>query len=153
MKGALIKKPDLFLRNGVIVTEHAEFSGGIVVNNGIIERITSTGETVDATETIDLDGKYLLPGLVDGHVHFHDPGRDYWEGYRTGTMAAAAGGVTTVVEMPLNGIPPTIDREKLAVKREIARIHSVVDYAHWGGMVTDNLEQLPEMAEDRGCRF
>ena len=130
------------------MTENAEFSGGIVVNNGIIERIISTGETIDATETIDLDGKYLLPGLVDGHVHFHDPGRDYWEGYRTGTMAAAAGGVTTVVEMPLNGIPPTIDREKLAVKREIARIHSVVDYAHWGGMVTDNLEHLPEMAED-----
>jgi allantoinase len=108
----------------------------------------SAGETVEARETIDLGGKYLLPGLVDGHVHFHDRGRDYWEGYRTGTMAAAAGGVTTVVEMPLNGIPPTLDREKLAVKREIARTQSVVDYAHWGGMVTDNLEHLPGMAAE-----
>jgi allantoinase len=143
-----MKKPDLFLENGVIVTENSKFFGGVVVSNGVIERITSSGETVEAREIIDLGGKYLLPGLVDGHVHFHDPGRDYWEGYRTGTMAAAAGGVTTVVEMPLNGIPPTIDREKLAVKREIARINSVVDYAHWGGMVTDNLEHLPAMAEE-----
>ena len=66
---------------------------------------------VEATEVIDLQGKVLLPGVVDAHVHFNEPGREHWEGYRTGTMAAAAGGVTSVLDMPLNSTPPTTNHD------------------------------------------
>ncbi len=136
-------KADLYLKNGLIVTEDRIFSGGIVVAHGRISQLVIDRELdIDAKETIDLEGKAVLPGLVDDHVHFNEPGRTHWEGYRTGSMAAAAGGVTTVLEMPLNAIPPSIDRDKLAVKRKAILQESVVDYAHWGGLVDNNLDAL-----------
>ena len=76
-------------------------------------------QTLEAGEVLDLQGKLLLPGVVDGHVHFNEPGREHWEGYRTGTMAAAAGGVTSVLEMPLNAIPPTTNLVALEHKRQV----------------------------------
>ena len=133
---------DLVLTNAQIVTEEAVFRGSVAVHAGKIVDVLSGDASVDARTVIDAEGKLLLPGLVDGHVHFNQPGREHWEGYRTGSMAAAAGGVTTVIEMPLNSTPPTTTVARLAHKRDVVRTESVVDYAHWGGLVDDNLNDL-----------
>ena len=105
---------DLFLKNARLVLEHAVIEGGLAIQAGALTHVVAGPGAVDAATVIDLRGQYVLPGLVDAHVHFNQPGRDHWEGYRTGTMAAAAGGVTTVLEMPLNATPPTITAELLA---------------------------------------
>ncbi|MHC1781869.1 MAG: allantoinase AllB [Anaerolineaceae bacterium] len=136
---------DLYLKNAQIVTEASVFSGGVVVEAGKITRVITGSADVDAREVIDLQGKLLLPGVVDGHAHFNQPGRDHWEGYRTGTMAAAAGGVTSVLEMPLNSTPPTITAKLLAHKRNVVRTEAVIDYAQWGGLVNDNIDDLAGM--------
>ena len=125
-----------------MVTENGVFPGGVVVHSGKIAEVLSGAAEVNASEVIDLQGKYLLPGLVDGHVHFNQPGRDNWEGYRTGCMAAAAGGVTSVLDMPLNATPPTITKDLLEHKREVVQNEAVVDYAQWGGLVDNNLDEL-----------
>ncbi len=139
-------QPDLYLKNALVVTENEQFTGGVVVRDGRIEQLITGDNEVDAIMVLDMDGKALLPGLVDGHVHFNEPGREDWEGYRTGTMAAAAGGITTVVDMPLNATPPTINVAALKHKRAVVADQAVVDYAHWGGLVDNNIEDLSAMA-------
>jgi allantoinase len=132
---------DVRLTNAHIVTEDGIVTGGLEIGDGkiaaILPGVTSGG--------IDLGGRTVLPGLVDAHVHFNEPGRTDWEGYRTGSRAAAAGGVTTVLEMPLNATPPTISAALLAEKRALAAPQAVVDYAHWGGLVDNNLADLAAM--------
>ncbi len=139
---------DLYIKNAQVVTEDSVFRGGVVVQRGRIAEIVSGVAEVDAAEILDLDGKLLLPGIVDGHVHFNQPGRDDWEGYRTGSMAAAAGGVTCVLDMPLNATPPTINQALLGRKRQVVQHESIVDYAHWGGFVGNNLDELDDMHAD-----
>jgi allantoinase len=90
----------------------------------------------------DLGDLVLLPGLVDTHVHINDPGRD-WEGFETVTQAAASGGVTTLVDMPLNCVPETINAEALEAKRAAAQGKCWVDWAAWGGVVRGNADSLP----------
>ena len=138
-------KADLYLKNGLIVTEHTTFKGGVAVKDSKISQLVAGEAEIEAEQVLDLDGKLVLPGLIDDHVHFNQPGREHWEGYRTGSMAAAAGGVTTVLEMPLNATPPAIDRPKLLAKRRAASSEAVVDYAHWGGLVNNNLDRLAEL--------
>lgn len=84
----------------------------------------------------------LLPGLVDSHVHVNEPGRTEWEGFRSATLAAAAGGVTTIVDMPLNSIPPTTTAEALEIKQAAAAASAYVDVGFWGGAVPENLGML-----------
>lgn len=91
------------------------------------------------------DDTVLLPGLVDSHVHVNEPGRTEWEGFRSATLAAAAGGVTTIVDMPLNSIPPTTTAEALRVKRKAAGRKAYVDVGFWGGAVPGNLGSLREL--------
>jgi|SRR5579859_195479 len=136
---------DLYLKNAHVVTATVDFHGGVVIAEGKIDRIVTGEPNLAAREISDLNGKLLLPGLVDGHAHFNQPGRDEWEGYRTGTMAAAAGGVTTVLEMPLNATPPTITPALLAHKRQAVAADAVIDYAQWGGLVDNNLAELAGM--------
>ncbi|WP_336633351.1 MULTISPECIES: allantoinase AllB [unclassified Microbacterium] len=88
------------------------------------------------------DDAVLLPGLVDAHVHVNEPGRTEWEGFRSATLAAAAGGVTTIVDMPLNSIPPTTTAAALDIKRAAAAASAYVDVAFWGGAVPENLGAL-----------
>lgn len=140
-------RADLYLRNGLIVTEDGMFEGGAVINQGKIAQLVFGEAAVEAGEVVDLQGNVLLPGLIDDHVHFNEPGREHWEGYRTGSMAAAAGGITTVIEMPLNATPPSIDAEKLLHKREAVQSEAVIDYAHWGGLVDNNLTALDGLHE------
>ena len=140
-------RADLYLKNGLIVTEEGAFKGGLVVSQGKIAQLVSGQAAIEADEVVDLQGKVLLPGLIDDHVHFNEPGREHWEGYRTGSMAAAAGGVTTFIEMPLNATPPSIDAAKLRHKREAVQSEAVIDYAHWGGLVDNNLAALAGLHE------
>ena len=90
----------------------------------------------------------LLPGLVDTHVHVNEPGRTEWEGFASATRAAAAGGVTTIIDMPLNSLPPTTNRVALEVKRTAASGQCHVDVGFWGGAVPDNLADLRALHED-----
>jgi allantoinase len=99
-----------------------------------------------AAEVIDAAGLLVLPGAVDAHVHLNDPGRGHWEGFATGTAALAAGGTTTAIDMPLNAIPPTLDRASFAMKAEAARGVARVDVALWGGLVPGGVERLDELA-------
>jgi len=100
-----------------------------------------------AREEIDARGLQVLPGGVDAHVHFNEPGRTGWEGWATGTAALAAGGVTTCIEMPLNASPPTVDGAAFDAKVEAASRAAVVDFALWGGLVPGDLGRLDELAE------
>ena len=102
-----------------------------------------------AREEIDATKMSIFPGVIDAHVHFNEPGRTDWEGFETGSGAAAAGGTTTVFEMPLNAHPPTIDGPSFDAKRAAAGKSSFVDFGLWGGLVPGNLNQL-EALHDRG---
>jgi allantoinase len=135
---------DLAILNARIVGEDRDVAGGLAVKDGRIAALLGPGETPEAAETIDAAGRVLMPGLVDGHVHFSEPGRGHWEGFETGSHAAAAGGITTFVEMPLNAHPPTINAEALRLKQAEAE-KSIVDYALWGGLVDDNIADLEDL--------
>ncbi len=102
-----------------------------------------------AREEIDATTLSILPGVIDSHVHFNEPGRTEWEGFATGSAAAAAGGTTTVFDMPLNSHPPTIDASSFDAKRAAAEAKSLVDFGLWGGLVPGNLREL-EALRDRG---
>jgi allantoinase len=107
----------------------------------------------EASETawkeIDARRLYVLPGAIDAHVHFNEPGRTDWEGWAAGTAALAAGGVTACIEMPLNASPPTVDGAAFDAKLAAAQQSAVVDFALWGGLVPGDLGRLDELA-DRG---
>jgi len=134
---------DLIVRAGRIVTPSGEQDGSVQVRAGRIRAITGVRDMAAGATVLDVpDDQVVLPGLVDTHVHINEPGRTEWEGFATATAAAAAGGVTTVVDMPLNSIPPTVGVDALAVKRSAAHGKVTVDVAFWGGAVPDNLDEL-----------
>ncbi len=135
---------DRVVAGGRVVTPEGVSQGYVGIRDGRIAAVSP--DPLRGEEMIDARGRIVLPGAVDLHVHFNEPGRTDWEGWSHGSRAAAAGGVTTVVEMPLNAIPPTTTAAALAVKVEAAHAASVVDFALWGGLITDNLEELPALA-------
>lgn len=115
----------------------------IVIEGGRIADVVGERDRVrDARAVLVPDEAVLLPGLVDSHVHVNEPGRTEWEGFRSATLAAAAGGVTTIVDMPLNSLPPTTTAEALAIKRAAAAASAYIDVGFWGGAVPDNLAAL-----------
>ncbi|KAG9316634.1 allantoinase [Chiua virens] len=93
-------------------------------------------------QVLDVGDEHILPGLVDAHVHLNEPGRTDWEGFWTGTRAAASGGITTVVDMPLNSIPPTTTVENLETKRKSAQGQCWTDVGFWGGVIPGNQKDL-----------
>ncbi len=104
-------------------------------------------EEASAREVVDAYGLLVLPGLVDAHVHFNEPGRVEWEGWATGSRAALAGGITTVCDMPLNSTPPLVTVEAFEAKRVAAEASSLCDFALWGGLVPGHLDDLAPLAE------
>jgi allantoinase len=131
---------DLVLRSRRVVTPSGTRPAAVCITRG---RITAIEEY--ATPGQDLGDLALLPGLIDPHVHVNEPGRTDWEGFATATRAAAAGGVTTIIDMPLNCLPPTVSVAALAAKRRAARGQCHVDVGFWGGAVPDNLGTLGDL--------
>ena len=103
--------------------------------------------TGSAKSEIDAHNLAIFPGVIDAHVHFNEPGRTDWEGFATGSRAAAAGGTTTVFDMPLNAHPPTTNRENFELKRAAAEASSLVDFGLWGGLVPGNLSDLEALRD------
>src|SRR5256886_5497799 len=100
-----------------------------------------------AKSEIDAHNLVIFPGVIDAHVHFNEPGRTDWEGFANGSRAAAAGGTTTVFEMPLNAHPPTTNRERFELKRAAAEASSHIDFGLWGGLVPGNLSDLEPLRD------
>ncbi|MFP3951291.1 MAG: allantoinase AllB [Candidatus Bathyarchaeia archaeon] len=136
---------DLVVKEGRLVLPWGIMEANIVVDGGTIESITRTG-LPEADRVINASGNYVLPGMIDMHVHLRDPGFPERENFESGTRAAAAGGVTTVVDMP-NTVPATVTVEALDQKRDIASKKSLVDYALLGGAGELSPEQLIALAE------
>jgi allantoinase len=136
---------DLIVRGATVVAAGGPERLDVGVADGRIAELAP--ELSGAREEVDATGLHVLPGVVDAHVHFNEPGRTDWEGWATGTQALAAGGATVGVEMPLNAHPPTIDVAAFDAKRAAADASAHVDYALWGGIVPGNLDRLEELAE------
>ncbi|MEU2903859.1 allantoinase AllB [Streptomyces globisporus] len=133
----------LVLRSTRVVTPDGTRPATIVVAGGTIDAVLPYDAHVPSSARLeDVSDHVVLPGLVDTHVHVNDPGRTEWEGFWTATRAAAAGGITTIVDMPLNSLPPTTTVENLRVKQEVARTKAHVDVGFWGGALPDNVKDL-----------
>ncbi len=134
---------DTVLRARRLVTNGREQAGCVGVTDGRIAAVEPLESGLQGRRVVELgDDVVLLPGLVDAHVHVNEPGRTEWEGFASATQAAAAGGVTTLLDMPLNSIPPTVDAAALEVKRKSALGQCFVDVGFWGGAVPGNLGEL-----------
>src|SRR3954471_10113578 len=137
---------ELLVAGGTLVTEYEAFPADLAISGGRVVAILEPGASgITADTRIDATGKLVLPGIVDSHVHFNEPGRTHWEGYETGSSAAATGGTTTFLDMPLNNDPPTLDAVSLAVKVAAVAERSVIDYGLWGGIVPGNVDDLADL--------
>ncbi len=136
------------IRGARVVLPDGVRPAAIHVRDGRITAIAARDAAAPAEATvIDAGTAIVMPGLVDTHVHINDPGRAEWEGFPTATLAAAAGGVTTLVDMPLNSIPATTTVEALQAKRHAAEGRCHVDVGFWGGVVPGNTRDLEPLAQ------
>ncbi len=142
--------PELLFRASRAVVGGREVAASVRVRDGVIVAVEDHAADPAGADLVELGGdEVLLPGLVDTHVHVNEPGRTEWEGFASATRAAAAGGVTTIVDMPLNSIPPTTTVAGLEVKAAAAWSQVYVDVGFWGGAVPHNLADL-EPLHDAG---
>lgn len=135
------------IRSRRVVTPDGVKHASIRVDDGRISEVAEFSRTSRSGELLDVGNRMVLPGLVDTHVHVNEPGRTEWEGFRTATRAAAAGGYTTIVDMPLNCLPATTTVEALRKKRQAAQGQCWIDYGIWGGVVRDNQQQLEPLGK------
>ncbi|MGW0086758.1 allantoinase AllB [Streptomyces sp. NPDC003393] len=134
---------ELVLRSTRVVTPDGTRAASVAVADGTITAVLPHDVDVPAGGRLeDFGDDALLPGLVDTHVHVNDPGRTEWEGFWTATRAAAAGGITTLIDMPLNSLPPTTTVDNLRVKRDVARDKAHIDVGFWGGALPGNVKDL-----------
>lgn len=136
----------LVVRARRVVLPEGQEEAAVHTEGGRIVAVTAYEDAPEGAVTL-ADDEVLLPGLIDSHVHVNEPGRTEWEGFATATAAAISGGVTTIVDMPLNSIPPTTTISALHVKREVAKGQVAADVAFWGGAVPGNVDQLRTMHE------
>ncbi len=137
---------DLAISAARTITPDGERPATILIRDGVIVELSDRAPA-GVTQVIIPSDRVVLPGLVDSHVHVNEPGRTEWEGFATATAAAAAGGVTTIVDMPLNSIPVTVDVAALEIKRAATRGKLAVDVAFWGGAVPGNADELRSLHE------
>jgi allantoinase len=137
----------LAIRSQRVVTPAGIAPAAVHVRAGTIDAVTEPEDVPPAAEVVDAGDLVVMPGLVDTHVHCNEPGRTGWEGFASATRAAAAGGVTTILDMPLNSVPPTTTVEALARKREAAAGRCWVDVGFWGGAVPDHLDAIGPLLE------
>ena len=134
---------ELVIRGRRVITRAGEVPRCVAVRDGVVVAVEPLEAELQGRETVDLaDDEVLLPGLVDTHVHVNEPGRTEWEGFASATRAAAAGGVTTIIDMPLNSIPPTCTVDALEIKQKAATGQCHVDVGFWGGAIPGNLDEL-----------
>jgi allantoinase len=143
---------DLLIKDAKIFTQSGIVEGCIGVDEGKVAAIGREAQLQKAEETIDAAGNLILPGLIDLHVHFRDPGSPEREDFTSGTCAAAAGGVTTVMDMP-NTVPPTVSAEAFREKRKTAEAKAVVDFAICGGAGVGSLGNMLEVANEGAVAF
>jgi len=138
--------PDLIIRGRTVVSADTIGPASIHVSGRKIVAVRDFDEVVENCEIVEAnDDSIVMPGLVDTHVHINSPGRSEWEGFRTATRAAAAGGVTTLIDMPLNSIPATTTLAALKAKLDTAKDDCFVDVGFWGGVVPGNTPELARM--------
>ena len=135
---------DVVIRGGLLVMPEGVVRADVAIDDG---RISCIAPEVDAArDVVDASGLHVLPGVIDAHVHFNEPGRTDWEGAFTGSRALAAGGGTTFVDMPLNSTPCTVNAEEFARKHAALAASSITDFALWGGLVPGNRDDLAGLA-------
>ncbi|MDG4858719.1 allantoinase AllB [Streptomyces sp. T-3] len=134
---------ELVLRSTRVITPEGTRAASVAVSGGKIAAVLPyEAEVPEGARLEDFGDDVLLPGLVDTHVHVNDPGRTEWEGFYTATRAAAAGGITTLVDMPLNSLPPTTTVDNLRTKQDVAAAKAHIDVGFWGGALPDNVADL-----------
>ena len=130
------------IRGKRVVTPEGVKAATLLIRNGVIEAIAGYNDLTSGKFIYDAGESVVMPGLVDTHVHINEPGRTDWEGFEAATRAAAAGGVTTLIDMPLNSIPATTTAAALEIKRAAARKQCWVNVGFWGGVVPGNAVEL-----------
>jgi dihydropyrimidinase/allantoinase len=147
-----MRQADLVVKNARVYTPHGSYRGGVAVCDGIIVAVGEDGVLPQGRETIDAEGKALLPGLIDAHVHVRAPGREDCEDFYTGTCAAANGGFTTILEMPVS--TPGVSTADILLRRAgLAAQDAVVDFGLYGGGGESNIAHIAEMAEAGAVGF
>ena len=143
-----MSQPDLIIRGSRVVLPGSTVAASIHILNGRIVGIRDFNDIPAGCELVEADNDcVVMAGLVDTHVHVNEPGRTDWEGFESATRAAAAGGVTTIIDMPLNSIPPTTTKNGFEEKLASARGKCHVDVGFWGGVVPGNTAELASMYE------
>ena len=137
-----MSKPDIIIRSRRVVTAETVRPASVHIRDGVIVALGEWDDAPPDTPLVDAGDAVVMAGLVDAHVHVNEPGRTRWEGFATATRAAAAGGVTTIVDMPLNSIPPTTTQAGFAAKLAAARGQCQIDTAFWGGVIPGNTGEL-----------
>lgn len=135
------------VRSERVVTPEGVEAAAVHVDGEEIVRVAEWEDVPDGAEIEDVGESVVMAGLVDSHVHINEPGRTHWEGFETATRAGAAGGVTTLVDMPLNSVPTTTDLQAFEEKLAAARGKCRVDVGFWGGVVPGNSDDLPALHE------
>src|SRR5437773_9084813 len=138
----------LVVRGKHVIRPGSSGPASIHIQDGVITAIDKFDSAPAGIELVDAGDDVVMPGLVDTHVHLNEPGRTEWEGFATGTAAAAAGGVTTVLDMPLNSVPATTKPKALEKKRGSAAGQCHVDVGFLAGLVPGNMGELAELWDD-----
>lgn len=141
---------DLLIKNGKIVTAETVADGNIAVKDDKIAAVLAKDIEPKAAKVIDAKDKYVFPGAIDTHAHLNDPGYTWREDYAHGTAAAAAGGYTTIIDMPLQNEPALTNADIFDKKIDAVDANAYVDYCFWGGLVPDNFDDLKGL-HDKGC--
>jgi len=144
---------DLVITSSRVVTDDGVGPAAVAITGEKITAVARPGVSVDAHRRLDVGHSVVMAGVVDTHVHVNEPGRTEWEGFETATRAAAAGGVTTIVDMPLNSIPVTTTAKALRAKADAAAGRALVDFGFWGGAVPGNLKELRPLADAGALGF